>query len=222
MRGKPGSVNDGNLPARARRGEHHLGALHCLLSRADELGLHSEVALQGVRECGAMSGCGTENTNVANGANRGDCADVHRCLEPASQHGEPCGSGGRESIQRGRRGRSGAECRDEMTIYESSDAARPSIEEDNYVLHARGCRAEVHPQTAELSALLERFVARRYPRAGLIVNNSVQLAEWEVNHAVGPGEITRLMLETPSTLQSLLRAGCRVHCALASILHFSR
>lgn len=60
--------------------------------------------------------------------------------------------------------------------------------------------AELLGQTAELSALLERFVARRYPRASLIVNNSVQLAEWEVNHAVGPGEIARLMLETQQAL----------------------
>jgi 2-polyprenyl-6-methoxyphenol hydroxylase-like FAD-dependent oxidoreductase len=60
--------------------------------------------------------------------------------------------------------------------------------------------AELLGETAELSVLLERFVARRHPRVSLVVNNSVQLAEWEVTHAVGPREVARVMLETQQAL----------------------
>jgi 2-polyprenyl-6-methoxyphenol hydroxylase-like FAD-dependent oxidoreductase len=43
---------------------------------------------------------------------------------------------------------------------------------------------------------LERCVRRRLPRAGLVVRNSVQLCQWEVDHSVGPQEVGRLMLES--------------------------
>ena len=60
--------------------------------------------------------------------------------------------------------------------------------------------AELLATDEPLPALLDRFTARRYPRASLVVNNSVQLCEWEANHTVGPQEIGRLMLETQQTL----------------------
>jgi hypothetical protein len=41
---------------------------------------------------------------------------------------------------------------------------------------------------------------RRFPRASLVVNNSVQLCEWEVNHTAGPEEAGRIMLETQRAL----------------------
>lgn len=50
------------------------------------------------------------------------------------------------------------------------------------------------------SAVLTRFAARRHARASLVVKNSVQLCEWEVNHTVGPQEIGRLTLETQKAL----------------------
>ncbi len=60
--------------------------------------------------------------------------------------------------------------------------------------------AEVLAADAPVSQLLDRFVARRHPRAALVVHNSVQLCDWEVNHTVGPEEVGRLMLETQRAL----------------------
>jgi 2-polyprenyl-6-methoxyphenol hydroxylase-like FAD-dependent oxidoreductase len=60
--------------------------------------------------------------------------------------------------------------------------------------------AELLATLEPVSAALTHFAARRYARASLVVKNSVQLCEWEVNHSVGPLEVGRLMLETQKAL----------------------
>jgi 2-polyprenyl-6-methoxyphenol hydroxylase-like FAD-dependent oxidoreductase len=47
---------------------------------------------------------------------------------------------------------------------------------------------------------LARFTARRMPRAGMVVRNSVQLCEWQVNHKAGPADVGRVMQETQTVL----------------------
>lgn len=47
---------------------------------------------------------------------------------------------------------------------------------------------------------LESFMQRRYPRASMVVRNSVQLCEWEVNHTAGPAEFNRVLRESQEAL----------------------
>jgi 2-polyprenyl-6-methoxyphenol hydroxylase-like FAD-dependent oxidoreductase len=60
--------------------------------------------------------------------------------------------------------------------------------------------AEVLVTNAQLDASLKQFMQRRFPRASMVVNNSVKLCEWEVNHTAGPQEVGRIMLETQRAL----------------------
>jgi 2-polyprenyl-6-methoxyphenol hydroxylase-like FAD-dependent oxidoreductase len=60
--------------------------------------------------------------------------------------------------------------------------------------------SELLSDEAPIDAALVQFSARRFPRASLVVNNSVQLCEWEVKHLVGPQEVGRLMFETQKAL----------------------
>jgi 2-polyprenyl-6-methoxyphenol hydroxylase-like FAD-dependent oxidoreductase len=65
--------------------------------------------------------------------------------------------------------------------------------------------AEVLSEDGENSSLgledrLLRFTARRLPRAGMVVKNSVQLCEWQVNHQATPQDVGRIMQETQITL----------------------
>jgi 2-polyprenyl-6-methoxyphenol hydroxylase-like FAD-dependent oxidoreductase len=60
--------------------------------------------------------------------------------------------------------------------------------------------AESLADEATIELALEQFTRRRVPRASLVVNNSVQLCEWEVKHLVSPKEIGRLMTETQQAL----------------------
>lgn len=60
--------------------------------------------------------------------------------------------------------------------------------------------AELLSDGDSTEATLDRFNRRRFPRASLVVNNSVQLCEWEVKHAVTPQEIGRLMTESQLAL----------------------
>jgi 2-polyprenyl-6-methoxyphenol hydroxylase-like FAD-dependent oxidoreductase len=60
--------------------------------------------------------------------------------------------------------------------------------------------AELLTEYPAIDSALSKFDARRFPRASLVVNNSVQLCEWEVKHLVGPQEVGRLMFETQKAL----------------------
>lgn len=60
--------------------------------------------------------------------------------------------------------------------------------------------AELLSEQASIDTALSMFDARRFPRASLVVKNSVQLCEWEVQHSVGPQEVGRLMLESQQAL----------------------
>jgi 2-polyprenyl-6-methoxyphenol hydroxylase-like FAD-dependent oxidoreductase len=60
--------------------------------------------------------------------------------------------------------------------------------------------AELLAAAGSVDSALADFSARRFPRASLVVNNSVQLCEWEVKHLVGPQEIGRLMLDSQKAL----------------------
>jgi len=60
--------------------------------------------------------------------------------------------------------------------------------------------AELLAEHASIDTALAKFSVRRFPRASLVVNNSVQLCEWEVKHLVGPQEVGRLMFETQKAL----------------------
>lgn len=51
-----------------------------------------------------------------------------------------------------------------------------------------------------LSQRLESFTARRLPRAGLVVRNSIYLCEQEVNHTATPADVGRVMRETQEAL----------------------
>jgi 2-polyprenyl-6-methoxyphenol hydroxylase-like FAD-dependent oxidoreductase len=62
--------------------------------------------------------------------------------------------------------------------------------------------AELLTRVDSVDAALEQFMVRRNPRASLVVQNSVQLCEWEVKHLVGPQEIGRLMMETQKALSA--------------------
>lgn len=60
--------------------------------------------------------------------------------------------------------------------------------------------AVVLAQTLAAEATIERafaaFMARRLPRASMVVNNSVQLCEWEVRHEATPQQVGHLMHES--------------------------
>lgn len=61
---------------------------------------------------------------------------------------------------------------------------------------------ELRNETGDIGLILERFMARRYNRAREVVDSSVQLARWEVEHAQNvdvPGVMTRVsrMLADP-------------------------
>jgi 2-polyprenyl-6-methoxyphenol hydroxylase-like FAD-dependent oxidoreductase len=60
--------------------------------------------------------------------------------------------------------------------------------------------AELLAAVGSVDSALADFSARRFPRASLVVNNSVQLCEWEVKHLVGPQEIGRLILDSQKAL----------------------
>jgi len=60
--------------------------------------------------------------------------------------------------------------------------------------------AESLAQIGAVEAALAQFAARRFPRASLVVRNSVQLCEWEVGHRVSPQQVGRLMHETQLAL----------------------
>jgi 2-polyprenyl-6-methoxyphenol hydroxylase-like FAD-dependent oxidoreductase len=60
--------------------------------------------------------------------------------------------------------------------------------------------AELLAEQPSIDRALMMFDARRFPRASLVVKNSVQLCEWEVQHSVGPQEVGRLMLESQKAL----------------------
>jgi 2-polyprenyl-6-methoxyphenol hydroxylase-like FAD-dependent oxidoreductase len=51
-----------------------------------------------------------------------------------------------------------------------------------------------------IEALLAGFMARRFPRAALVVRNSRQLCEWEVTHKATPALVGKTMLESQLTL----------------------
>lgn len=55
--------------------------------------------------------------------------------------------------------------------------------------------AETLSESGPLSHRLNSFMRRRLPRASLVVNTSVQLCEWEVNHQATPQEVGRVMRE---------------------------
>jgi 2-polyprenyl-6-methoxyphenol hydroxylase-like FAD-dependent oxidoreductase len=54
--------------------------------------------------------------------------------------------------------------------------------------------------TGDIEDRLARFTARRMPRAGMVVKNSVQLCEWQVNHQATPQDVGRVMQETQTVL----------------------
>lgn len=56
--------------------------------------------------------------------------------------------------------------------------------------------AELLAQGGALAQTLQVFNARRLPRAAMIVNNSVQLCEWEVTHQATAQDVGRIMTET--------------------------
>lgn len=60
--------------------------------------------------------------------------------------------------------------------------------------------AEVLSVGDSTEASLAQFNRRRFPRASLVVNNSVQLCEWEVKHTVSPQQIGRLMSASQQAL----------------------
>lgn len=60
--------------------------------------------------------------------------------------------------------------------------------------------AEELAAAPSIDQALQQCVRRRLPRAGLVVRNSVQLCQWEVDHSVGPQEVGRLMLESQQFL----------------------
>lgn len=60
--------------------------------------------------------------------------------------------------------------------------------------------AETLASAKNVNEALERFMERRLARASMVVNNSVQLCEWEVNHQASPQQIGKLMQETQLSL----------------------
>jgi 2-polyprenyl-6-methoxyphenol hydroxylase-like FAD-dependent oxidoreductase len=51
---------------------------------------------------------------------------------------------------------------------------------------------------------LSQFMQRRLPRARLVVQNSVQLSEWETSHKASPQDVARVMRETQIALSEPL------------------
>jgi 2-polyprenyl-6-methoxyphenol hydroxylase-like FAD-dependent oxidoreductase len=58
--------------------------------------------------------------------------------------------------------------------------------------------------TPGLETSLSRFMQRRLPRARMVVQNSVQLSEWETTHKASPQEVARVMRETQLALSQPL------------------
>jgi 2-polyprenyl-6-methoxyphenol hydroxylase-like FAD-dependent oxidoreductase len=54
--------------------------------------------------------------------------------------------------------------------------------------------------SGDLEDRLLGFTARRMPRAAMVVKNSVQLCEWQVNHQATPADVGRVMHETQTAL----------------------
>jgi 2-polyprenyl-6-methoxyphenol hydroxylase-like FAD-dependent oxidoreductase len=55
-----------------------------------------------------------------------------------------------------------------------------------------------------LDGSLRRFMQRRLPRARMVVQNSVQLSEWETTHKASPQDVARVMRETQLALSKPL------------------
>lgn len=60
--------------------------------------------------------------------------------------------------------------------------------------------AELVTQEKQVDEILEDFMARRLPRASMVVENSVRLCSMEVNHEASPQEVGRIMHETQIAL----------------------
>ncbi|MVW84805.1 hypothetical protein EI969_02370 [Pseudomonas sp. PB101] len=60
--------------------------------------------------------------------------------------------------------------------------------------------AESLAQTSSVNDAFEAFMARRWSRASMVVNNSVQLCEWEVRHEATPQQVGQLMHESQEIL----------------------
>jgi 2-polyprenyl-6-methoxyphenol hydroxylase-like FAD-dependent oxidoreductase len=56
--------------------------------------------------------------------------------------------------------------------------------------------AELVDGTTDLGAALDRFMARRYERCRMVVENSVQLSEWEKDAARHGADAGRLQIES--------------------------
>jgi 2-polyprenyl-6-methoxyphenol hydroxylase-like FAD-dependent oxidoreductase len=60
--------------------------------------------------------------------------------------------------------------------------------------------SELAASDLALDELLPRFMARRFPRAELVVRNSRQLCEWEVTHTADPPRVGKMMRDTQIAL----------------------
>jgi hypothetical protein len=60
--------------------------------------------------------------------------------------------------------------------------------------------AELAEMGLPLDTMLERFMARRQPRAELVVKNSRQLCEWEVTHQASPQMVGQMIHESQVAL----------------------
>lgn len=60
--------------------------------------------------------------------------------------------------------------------------------------------SEALVQYDNVTEALNRFMARRYHRAKMVVENSVQICRWEVEHSASPQDVARLMGESQRLL----------------------
>jgi 2-polyprenyl-6-methoxyphenol hydroxylase-like FAD-dependent oxidoreductase len=60
--------------------------------------------------------------------------------------------------------------------------------------------AELAGTGLPIDTILTRFMARRFPRASLVVRNSRQLCEWEVTHKATPELVRKIMYESQLAL----------------------
>jgi 2-polyprenyl-6-methoxyphenol hydroxylase-like FAD-dependent oxidoreductase len=60
--------------------------------------------------------------------------------------------------------------------------------------------AELAGTGLPIDTVLTRFMARRFPRASLVVRNSRQLCEWEVTHKATPELVRKIMYESQLAL----------------------
>jgi 2-polyprenyl-6-methoxyphenol hydroxylase-like FAD-dependent oxidoreductase len=51
-----------------------------------------------------------------------------------------------------------------------------------------------------LDDALSKFMSRRFARAKMVVENSLQLCRWEVEHSASPNEVSQLMIESQTLL----------------------